>query len=365
MNVSKLYQQFAALVTLTEQEALAYCASALSDCGYTVTTDAKGEVYLFAEADDKASIAMVAHCDTVAKYPPQKLRTRCGRVDVKGGGVLGADDRAGIAGILSLVSLGYRPSIYLTTQEEIGGVGAKQLAREHTPPDSLRVLIQLDRRGACDYVTYDCDSKPLNAWVERFGWESATGSFSDISTLCPAWGIAGVNLSTGYYQEHQQTEHLILPHLAHTIERVAAMLLNPPNKRIIYEESKRYRTYARYSDNANSGYYRQGRDGFYYSDDWEWDNESRRYRYRGMNSGKSKSQNAATSPQQPTIASKLNKAPPEAKAKATELEALPVITYVEKVRCENCGEIVPLADTDARGWCTTCRDEFRKAISAV
>jgi len=363
MNVSKLYQQFAALVTLTEQETLAYCHSFLSSCGYVITTDAKGEVYLIAEADNQATVALVAHCDTVAKKPPRKLRTRCGRVDVKGGGVLGADDRAGIAGILSLVTLGYRPSIYLTTQEEVGGVGAKQLAKEHTPPDSLRVLIQLDRRGACDYVTYDCDSKPLNKWVENFGWENATGSFSDISTLCPQWGIAGVNLSTGYYQEHQATEHLILPHLAHTVERVAAMLLNPPNKRIVYEEAKRF-SYVRYSSsvgNPNSGYYRQSSNGFYYSDDWEWDNASRRYRYRGLNSGKTKAQNAATTPQQPATSPE----PLKPLADAETREALPAVTYVEKTRCENCGEIVPFASTDARGWCFDCRDAFRRSVNAA
>lgn len=137
---------------------------------------------------------------------------------------------------------GYRPQIYLLTGEERGGIGADHLAyhTDYAPPDSLHVLLELDRQGGNDFVSYDCDSPKLDKWVRKFGFEKATGSFSDISILAPLWGIAAANLSVGYYGQHTRSEMLIVPQLVHTIARVGKMIDHPPKKPLEYIECKRW-----------------------------------------------------------------------------------------------------------------------------
>ena len=55
------------------------------------------------------------------------------------------------------------------------------------------------------------------------------GSFSDISFLCPAWEVAGVNLSVGYYNEHSNSEYLCVGQLFDIIEKVKLMLKDVEN----------------------------------------------------------------------------------------------------------------------------------------
>lgn len=91
-------------------------------------------------------------------------------------------------------------------------------------PVELKYIIQLDRRGDNDCVFYDCWNEEFMNYIMQFGYEMALGSFSDISTICPAWDIAGVNLSIGYRDEHTYGERLYLNPLMRTIEKVEKML---------------------------------------------------------------------------------------------------------------------------------------------
>ena len=88
----------------------------------------------------------------------------------------------------------------------------------------LKYIIELDRRGSIDCVFYECDNPDFEEYVEDFGFVTAWGTFSDISIICPAWGIAGVNLSIGYEDEHSYIERLNIGHMLATIKKVANML---------------------------------------------------------------------------------------------------------------------------------------------
>ena len=66
-------------------------------------------------------------------------------------------------------------------------------------------------------------------YVESFGFNTARGSFSDISILCPAWKVAGVNLSIGYQNEHSLAEMLIIHWMLETLDKVALMLEDAEN----------------------------------------------------------------------------------------------------------------------------------------
>lgn len=229
------------VLKLTETELLTLAYRILKKCGYNATRQKSDHWIVGHPTGDPQPgnhFGLVAHCDLVGNKPPAELDTRNEIVRTAGGGILGADDRAGVAAILYLVLTGYRPYVYLTTGEETGGTGAKDLTArdDYQPPKIVRILIEPDRKGWNDFVTYQCDSEPLNNYCKQFGFEKATGSFTDISVLAPKWGIAAANLAIGYEGQHTSTERLVFPHFAHTVRRMAAMLDAPPAERIVYVE---------------------------------------------------------------------------------------------------------------------------------
>lgn len=178
--------------------------------------------YIYAVGD--IPIALVAHMDTVFRTPAQEVYyDRMKNVMWSPQG-LGADDRAGVFAILQIIKKGLRPHVIFTTDEEKGAVGASVLANEKCPFKNLRYIIQLDRRNSCDCVFYDCDNMQFIEYVEKFGFVEAIGSFTDISILCPSWGVAGVNLSIGYLDEHSISETLHVGHMLNTIDKVVNML---------------------------------------------------------------------------------------------------------------------------------------------
>lgn len=180
--------------------------------------------YIYAEGD--IPIALVAHMDTVFKGGADEVFYDRNKNVIWSPTGLGADDRAGIYAIIQIVKSGLRPHIILTTDEEKGALGASTLTRDvpQCPFSELRYLIQLDRRGADDCVFYDCYNKDFIDYVESFGFVENWGSFSDISVIAPAWGIAAVNLSIGYRDEHSVSEVLFVGQMLNTIQKVMTML---------------------------------------------------------------------------------------------------------------------------------------------
>ena len=206
---------------------------ALENFGYTPI---RGVSFLYAEGD--LPVLLVAHADTVHdKLPRQIFFDEKKRVLWSPEG-LGADDRAGIYAILRILRMGYHPYVLITDGEEAGCFGAYDAAFSLNP--QVRFIIELDRRGKNDAVYYDCDSPEFEAYVAKFGFTFAWGSYSDISILCPEWKIVGVNLSIGYYNEHSLNEYLSLRDLENTIKRVKSMLDNIPENTFKYQEIEKW-----------------------------------------------------------------------------------------------------------------------------
>ena len=179
--------------------------------------------YIYAIGD--IPVALAAHMDTVFSKPVESLYYDTRKNVMWSPEGLGADDRAGIFAIYQIVRSGLRPHIILSTDEEKGCVGATELAKLPCPFEKLNYIIQLDRRGSNDCVFYDCDNGKFTEYVESFGFIEAIGSFTDITEYCPAWGVAGVNLSVGYYNEHTYSETLCVNILYATIHKVKNMLM--------------------------------------------------------------------------------------------------------------------------------------------
>lgn len=172
-------------------------------------------------------VLLVAHTDVVHRAPPSKLYHDPAQHVVWAPNGLGADDRAGVYAIASLLARGLRPHVLFPDEEETGGAGAHEAAR-FLPAPPVRCMIELDRMNGNDAVTYCCDSPSWNKWLTRRGWDLEYGTFTDISVLMPSWGIAGANLSVGYYRQHTTSEHLRLDQLNRTIDRVQRILRNAP-----------------------------------------------------------------------------------------------------------------------------------------
>ena len=170
-------------------------------------------------------VMLVAHMDTVFKTPPQRIYYDVKQTTMWSPEGLGADDRAGVYLIWRIIQSGFRPSICLTTDEELGGLGAMQLVKDFPDcPFDLKYIVQLDRQGTNDCVFYSCANEQFEIFVEKYGFITDWGTFSDISEICPAWKVAGVNLSVGYKGEHRETEILNTNAMMDTFRKVKQML---------------------------------------------------------------------------------------------------------------------------------------------
>lgn len=180
--------------------------------------------YIIAEGD--IPVALVAHLDTVFNLKPIEFFYDAAKRVMWCPSGAGFDDRAGVAIILQILRDGYRPHIIFTAEEEIGGIGASKLADNYKncPFKKCNMLIELDRQGHNEAVYYKCDNERFEKYITNFGFDTDIGSFSDISVIAPQWGIAAVNLSVGYVDEHSPVERLYLNWLENTIEKVENIL---------------------------------------------------------------------------------------------------------------------------------------------
>lgn len=190
-------------------------------------------------------VGLVAHADTVFKAPPVEFFYDKEKNVIWSPDGLGADDRAGIFAIMSIISAGQRPHIIITTDEERGAIGANKLVSKIKEfPAPMKFMIQLDRRGIDDSVYYDLDNTDFENFINSFGFNTKMGSFSDISILAPVWKIAAVNLSVGYFDEHSCVERLYVDALLDTIKKVQEILQKATKKSVPkydYVESWHYR----------------------------------------------------------------------------------------------------------------------------
>jgi hypothetical protein len=171
---------------------------------------------------------LVAHLDTVHKQLPSII---CYSMDgdyMMSPQGIGGDDRCGVYIILCLLNqLPFRPYVLFTMGEEVGCVGAKAfmdyMYLQDDIPD-LKYIVEYDRKGNKDCVFYQCDNKKFTKFVTEFGFVEAYGSCSDISYIAPEFGVAAVNLSSGYFNPHTQHEYVCMSDMEWVIEASLEML---------------------------------------------------------------------------------------------------------------------------------------------
>jgi hypothetical protein len=229
------YENFEFLVKQTEAS-LKQCLSYFCHNHYKNVIETKDYIVGIGDAE----IALLAHLDTVHMTPVKSLYHDQEKDVLWSPEGLGADDRAGVYAAMLLVlfgeSKGKLPHVIFTTGEELGGIGANALAQIPCPFDNLKYIIQLDRRGKDECVFYRCNNEDFIHYIESFGFKESLGTYTDISFICPAWKICGVNLSVGYENEHSFGEYLNFSDLQNTIQKVKVMLMEENIPHFEYSE---------------------------------------------------------------------------------------------------------------------------------
>jgi len=186
--------------------------------------------FLYAEGD--IPILIVCHLDTVFTYPPKEIFYDKDSNVMWAPGGAGFDDRAGVMVCLKMFQeIRPLPSFLFCCDEEIGGNGARMATQKlaEKVKDKFKYIIEVDRRGAKDCVFYNDTNKKFREYVEKFGFKTERGTFTDISFLAPGWGISAVNLSIGYVDEHTASERLYVGCFLMTYQKILKMLKDVDN----------------------------------------------------------------------------------------------------------------------------------------
>lgn len=224
-NLSVLF----AIFRMTQDDLLDYTKEELLAAGYGQVLATADYVY----AEGSLKILLVAHLDTVHEKQPETIDydQESGQLSSPQG--LGADDRAGVFAILHIIKTGLKPYVLFTANEEDGCLGAKRFLADIECPE-INYIIEFDRRGSDEAVFYGYINEGFIDYVLNSGFILANGSASDIRHLCPAWDMAGVNLSIGFYNAHQTNEFLRLEHMYGTIDKTIKLLERPLEQRVHY-----------------------------------------------------------------------------------------------------------------------------------
>lgn len=147
----------------------------------------------FKFTNNGSNVLAVAHVDSVT----------CGlkRFKKRGRKVYSTslDDRLGVHVILDILpTMGINVDVLLTDDEEIG----QSTAQEFMPDKQYNWMFQFDRRGTdCVHYEYDVMAPHIRNYFTL-----GRGSFSDICWL-DHLGCGGMNVGTGYYNEHSRASY--------------------------------------------------------------------------------------------------------------------------------------------------------------
>lgn len=162
--------------------------------------------------------------DTVERIKRGRVIHQEGTILTSSEGILGADDRAGIAAILELLERLPRTNfsgsikVAFTVEEETGLCGARGIDQEFIR--DVDAAIVLDRRGTRDIVTgcrgmFDFCEASYGELFERAGrlvgmndWKATRNGGSSDAKVFAEFGIPSVNLSIGYRDEHTDFEEV-------------------------------------------------------------------------------------------------------------------------------------------------------------
>ena len=254
-NITDRNIEFEKLVVKTQEEMKQYVISRLSNLGGKVK---QGDGYVYHKGT--FPVLLCAHMDTVHKELPKTLVYANGTLSSNEG--IGGDDRCGIYMIFKILKK-YDCHVVFLEDEEIGCVGAHKFIKtkicKNLSEKDLRYIIEFDRKGNNHAVTYDCDNPEFDKFITKEFFKKEHGTCSDISDIAPTIGIAAVNLSCGYYNEHKLEHWVNLAEMERVIVEAMKLL----------ERTKDLKESFEYIESATARWgYSYGRYGYYGYDDY-------------------------------------------------------------------------------------------------
>jgi hypothetical protein len=279
--------EFVGLCKRTQKDLKKELEWLLVERGYTDIVNGSGYLY----AKGTIPVLLTAHMDTVHQEPVKDFydyyHEEKKQHIISSPQGIGGDDRCGIYMILEIIKT-HNCSVLFCEDEESGGVGSRKFCKTELIEEleTMKYLIELDRKGNNDAVFYDCENDDFTKFIEKnTGFKKDYGSFSDISTLSPACKVASVNLSCGYYNAHRTSEYVVMEEMFNTIEVVKKLLdVECEQFEYIEDEYSKYNSWyygSGYNYNGYSGYsgYKTKEktttpyyDGFYDADDDDYYN---------------------------------------------------------------------------------------------
>ena len=200
------------------------------------------------------TILLNAHLDVVEELVEDRKIVKDNGIWSSNDGILGADDRAGVAVVLEVAKslqqdreFSGKVKYIFTVEEEIGLVGASNVEGYFLWDVDAAMVI--DRRGIGDIVTACrgaeafCDAA-YGEWIEQQaieagldGWQCTVGGSSD-TRIWAQQGIQSVNLSAGYYNEHTEAERLDVNACYNTVRLVKTALKNGRSLRSVLRTNR-------------------------------------------------------------------------------------------------------------------------------
>lgn len=163
-------------------------------------------------------IMLNAHMDTVKGVLADRKLVIESDTITSNKGCLGADDRAGIAIVLSVLRNIHKTSfngiikVSFTKEEEVGCLGSSKINKSWY--EDVDLSITVDRKGNRDIVVgswnafcsnYVGDFMENVAELTGMSWKCVEGGISDAVTFSEN-GINSINISAGYKGEHTELE---------------------------------------------------------------------------------------------------------------------------------------------------------------
>lgn len=185
------------------------------------------------------TILLNAHLDVVYELEENRIIEKKNGIWRSSTGILGADDRAGVAVILQMAedlahsSFNGKVKYIFTVQEECGLIGSSNVDDYFLW--GIDGAFVVDRRGTGDIVVSCGSYRPFcdpvfGEFIEKVAtvanvgeWKCTDGGSSD-TRIWAAHGIQSVNLSAGYTNEHTDGESLDVSACYHVTKLLHAIL---------------------------------------------------------------------------------------------------------------------------------------------
>lgn len=246
---------------MTQKELIVYIESELNKRGVEYKKDENGNIW---SIRFNGKPAFVSHMDTVAKCD-EEYKKKAFIVDnilFKVDAVLGGDDRAGVNLIINHLE---NINFILTTDEEIGCIGASELSRNEefkNDIENICAFIEIDRKGNSDVIGAlhgYCEKDFVDKVLEILPTHNdARGVLTDIDKFIHI--KPGVNISAGYYNAHTTDEYLDIEYFNYLNSKIIELSnitgdfkLPKPRKAYSYTGRKNRGTYL-----ASNYYYGYG-----------------------------------------------------------------------------------------------------------